>query len=107
MNDDKSRDWLVMKKQPGKPLNQTAQYELFAKDRVQCPQFFKDAYFAVFNDAKDYIEKYGCAHAGGKSMNERNVLFEYKKTDNVLFEYEEPDQVLFFPAPAIARVTEV
>ena len=96
-----------MKKQPGQPLNETKQYTRFAGNSITCPPFFKNAYLAMFNDAKDYIEKYGCAHAGGKWMNERNVLFEYKETDNVLSEYEESDQVLFFPAPAITRVTEV
>lgn len=83
--DAMGRDWLVMKKQPGAWLTQTAQYANLAGNPATCPRFFVDVYIAVFNNARDYIAKYGCAHAGGTEMNEANVLFEYNNANQVLF----------------------
>ena len=86
-----------MKKQPGTRLKDTAQYARLAHDPATCPRFFVDVYIAVFNNTRDYIVKYGCAHGGTHEMNEGNVLFRYN----------DADQVMIFPAPAMTWVTEL
>ena len=82
-HDAKGRDWLVMKKQPGRWLTRTSQYGPLATDPNTCPKFFRDAYTAVYWDAWNYIAQFGCIHAGKNEMNEANVLFEFDAADKV------------------------